>query len=828
MPNLSSLDSRQHAVTGLTSAQVAERIELGLTNAQKLDSSRSFASILRANHFTLFNAVVGGAFIVLLLLGQWKDALFGFAVVTNISIGIIQEFIAKRSLDQLALLHQPDARVRRNGEVVQIEVHQIVLDDLLELRAGDQILADAVVIEHKGIDIDESLLTGESEPVQKNEGDEVLAGSGVMEGSATARVIRVGADTYASKITLEARRFSLVNSELRNSLARIVKWISWALVPMMAIAINGQVQAVGGWGFAISSGRWLEALVASIASIVGMVPQGLVLITSIAFAVAALKLSRRKVLVQELPAVEGLARVDTICFDKTGTLTQGEIRFDEAAELAPIAKTTGRATGSGNLGGSSVEGSRFRDWREVLGFFGAHPDANATTLCLRGHFEAPADLRSTAETAFTSKLKYSSFTFERAISGSGSGAGGKHTHETFTLGAPEMVLDPKIHSDALSAASALANTGRRTLVLAASAGDANQDSPAVRVPLALVTFREQVRTDAAETLGYFKAQGVNVKVISGDNPNTVAAVAREAGLEFEGSGFDARNLPDNLTELANLLETETVFGRVTPEQKRNMVAAMQSRGHVIAMTGDGVNDALALKKADLGIAMGSAAAATKAVSNLVLLDSKFSSLPGVVSEGRRVIANIERVSRLFLTKVVWAMTLTLVFGGFLWAYPILPRQISAMDVFTIGLPSFALALLPNPRRYVPGFLKRALLFCLPGGLIIGGAVITLDIWLRGLGYSVEQERTSTTILISLAGLWVLAALARPFTKASFVIVLAMYGLMVITFSVPLIGSFFGFAQLNPEQWLAPVALGVLVCAGLETVNRVVATKAQAR
>jgi len=290
---------------------------------------------LRANLFTLFNAVVGGAFLVLLALGQWKDALFGFAVITNISIGIIQEFIAKRSLDKLALLHQPNARVRRGGEVMQIAVHQIVLDDMLELRAGDQILADAVVFQNAGLDVDESLLTGESEPVQKQQGDEVLAGSGVMEGSATARVIRVGAETYASKITLEARRFSLVSSELRNSLARIVKWISWALIPMMAIAINGQVQAVGGWNNAINDGRWLEALVASIASIVGMVPQGLVLITSIAFAVAALKLSRRKVLVQELPAVEGLARVDTICFDKTGTLTQGEIRFDAVHELEP-------------------------------------------------------------------------------------------------------------------------------------------------------------------------------------------------------------------------------------------------------------------------------------------------------------------------------------------------------------------------------------------------------------------------------------------------------------------------------------------------------------
>ena len=800
MPTLSLVDERQHAITGLTTAQVIEREAAGLTNAQKLDTSRSFSAILRANLFTLFNAVVGGAFLILVALGQWKDALFGFAVITNISIGIIQEFIAKRSLDRLALLHQPNARVRRDGEVIQVQVHQIVLDDLLELRAGDQILADAVVVENFGIDVDESLLTGESEPVQKNVGDEVLAGSGVMEGSATARVIRVGAETYASKITLEARRFSLVSSELRNSLARIVKWISWALIPMMAIAINGQVQAVGGWSHVFDDGHWLEAIVGSIASIVGMVPQGLVLITSIAFAVAALKLSRRKVLVQELPAVEGLARVDTICFDKTGTLTQGEIRYDAVHELPGAASES------------------FKNWREVLGFFGAHPDANATTLCLRGHFEAPADLKAIETVAFNSKNKYSSFAFD----------GSEGTTQTFTFGAPEMVLDASKHADALAAATELANSGRRTLVFTASAGAVAQDSPTTRLPLALVTFREQVRLEAADTLSYFKAQGVAVKVISGDSPNTVAAVAREAGLEFDGKGFDARNLPENITELANLLETESVFGRVTPEQKRSMVAALQSRGHVIAMTGDGVNDALALKKADLGIAMGSAAAATKAVANLVLLDSKFSSLPGVVDEGRRVIANIERVSRLFLTKVVWAMTLTLVFGGFLWAYPILPRQISAMDVFTIGLPSFALALLPNPRRYLPGFLKRALYFCVPGGLIIGGAVIALDVWLRGLGFTAEQERTCTTILMSLAGLWVLSALARPFTRASLAIVLAMYGLMALTFGAPAIGSFFGFAQLSIEQWLPPVALGVLVCAGLEIVNRVVATKAQAR
>ncbi len=805
MPNLTNLDARQHAITGLTSAQVAERESEGLTNSQKLDSSRSLGSILRANLFTLFNAVVGGSFLILVALGQFKDALFGFAVITNITIGIVQEFIAKRALDRLALLHQPAARVRRDGEIMQIAVHQIVLDDLLELRAGDQILADAVVLHNSDLEVDESLLTGESESVQKTAGDELLAGSGVMQGAASARVVRVGADTYASKITLEARRFSLVNSELRNSLARVVKWISWALVPLMAIAINGQVQAVGGWSKAVANGRWLEALVASIASIVGMVPQGLVLITSIAFAVAALKLARRKVLVQELPAVEGLARVDTICFDKTGTLTQGEIQFDAVHKMP------------------EADESNYRNWHEVLGFFGAHPDANATTICLRGHFEASAELKATEQTAFSSKLKQSQFTFA-----SDQKTGQPVRFETFTLGAPEMVLDSKMHAQALAAASALAKSGRRTLVLAASIGPLSQDCAANRVPLVLVTFREQVRFDAAETLGYFKAQGVTVKVISGDNPNTVAAVAREAGLEFEGNGFDARGLPQNITELANLLETETVFGRVTPEQKRDMVAAMQSRGHCIAMTGDGVNDALALKKADLGIAMGTAAAATKAVSNLVLLDSRFASLPSVVDEGRRVIANIDRVSRLFLTKVVWAMIMTLVFGLAMWAYPILPRQISAMDVFTIGVPAFALALLPNPKRYAGGFLQRALYFCVPAGLLIGGAVISLDLFYGSTGWSVAQQQTSTAIVMSLAGLWVLTALARPFTRASLGIVAGMYALMIATFAVPAVAQFFGFGSLSPQQQLAPVALGLLVCAGLETVNRVVATKVSAR
>ncbi|MEY3909211.1 MAG: hypothetical protein RLZZ90_1118 [Actinomycetota bacterium] len=346
---------------GLSAYQVQERISAGQVNTQQVGSGRSLGAIFRANLFTLFNGVVGGAFLLLLVLGKWQDALFGIAVIANVIIGIGQEFASKRKLDQLAILNQPLARVRRNGEVLQIAIAEVVLDDLIELRPGDQLVADATVVSGTNLEIDESLLTGEAEPVAKFESDALMAGSGVIAGSGSARVSRVGAETYSSRITLEARRFSLVKSELRNALNRIIKWVTWALLPIMVIVANGQMQAVGGWAKAIESGAWVDAAVGSIASIISMVPQGLVLITSIAFAVSAMKLAGQQVLLQELAAVEGLARVDIICFDKTGTLTQGEIGFDAATAI-------GRPN------------SEFANWQQVLAFFGDDPDANATRM----------------------------------------------------------------------------------------------------------------------------------------------------------------------------------------------------------------------------------------------------------------------------------------------------------------------------------------------------------------------------------------------------------------------------------------------------------------
>lgn len=757
--------------TGLTAAEVAEAVALGHTNKQDNSSSRSFLAILRANIFTLFNAIVGTSFLALLALGQWKDALFGLAVVSNVLIGVIQEYRSKRTLDRILLLHAPHARVRRDGQIIDLKLEDVVLGDLLELRAGDQLLADAEVISSDGLELDESVLTGESEPVEKARGNEVLASSAVAAGRGTARVIRVGSNTYASKITLEAKKFSLVASELRNAINKVIKWISWALLPFVLIATNGQMQAHGGWAQSISDGTWLEATVASIASVIAFVPQGLVLLTSITFAVAAMGLANKKVLIQELPAVEGLARVDVVCFDKTGTLTEGEIDFD-AIELV----------GDANLGHEAI-----------LAYFGNDPDANATARCLQNHFDLAPEMSHSSAVAFTSAQKWSSFTFEK--------------FGTWTLGAPEFVLASK-HTRVLERAAELAALGRRTLVLAHEGK-----------PIALVTFRERIRPDAAATVAYFRQQGVSIRIISGDNPQTVTAVAREAGLEFAGEGFDARNLPEDIEALAEIMENYTVFGRVTPEQKRNMVEALQLRGHVVAMTGDGVNDALALKKADMGIAMGSGSPATKAVSNLVLLDGKFSNLPGVVAEGRKVIANIERVSKLFLTKTTWALTLALSFGLLAWKFPFLPRQLSGIDSFTIGLPAFALALLPNPKRYEPGFLGRALRFVIPSGLAVAAGVIALNAIALNQGWEQAQSQTATMVLMSTAGIWVLSTLARPIDKAKAGIFVLMVLLGIAIFNVPLATGYFGFVAVTNNQLDWAFGLGLLASALIEAANR---------
>lgn len=794
---LSQLDEDSYRARGLSPEELTERQILHLTNEVDMSPSRRWTEILRANIFTLFNLVVGGAFLLLLLLGQWQDALFGFAVVANVLIGIIQEYRSKRTLDRLALLTEPKARVFRAGEIQEVDLEAVVLDDLLLLRGGDQVIADCIVLESESLELDESLLTGESEPVIKKAGSALLSGSIVLAGDARARVIRVGSESYASRISLEARRFSLVNSELRNSLERIIRWISIALLPMMLIAINGQFQAVGGFEVAIAEGTWLEAAVKSIASIISMVPQGLVLITSISFAIAALKLARNRVLVQELPAVEGLARVDIICFDKTGTLTEGEVEFVGFEAL-----------------GSDVSPPAAIDLDSILATFAWDEAANATAVAMRKRFAVEIALAPESRQSFSSAKRWGGF----SISGT-----------NWFLGAPEALLESQSSGDfSKLRVRELTAQGNRVLALASSRAPADKSELPTSLQLhALLVFRETIRPDAATTLQYFARQEVDVRIISGDNPATVLAVANRAGLQDE-IAIDGKDLPTDPEALGDLLATHRIFGRISPEQKLEIVRVLQARGRVVAMTGDGVNDALALKQADLGIAMGTAASATKAVSRLVLLGNQFDALPGVVGEGRKVIANVERVSRLFLTKTVWAMTLAVVFGILLWSFPFLPRQLSATDGYTIGIPAFFLALLANQARYKPGFLRRSLWFCVPSGLAVAIGIISLNLLVRSespfsisAGIELAAAQTATAVLMSVVGLWVLATLTRPLTGWRALILAAMCLIAVGVFVLPPIAEFFGFVPLTPEVLLLTIAISAGVCVLLEVVNQVV-------
>ena len=781
-------------VVGLTDAEVAERVAAGRTNQYSPDSSRSAWHIVRANVFTRFNGIVFACFFTLFLVGRWQDALFGFAAIANSIVGCVQEYRAKAALDKLALLNAAPARVVRDGAEREIRPGEVVVDDVLMLRAGDQVPADAVVLETRTLQVDESMLTGESDAVDKRRDDEVLSGSIVVAGEGSARVTEVGADSYANRFAGEAKKFSLVASELRSSVNRVLKWVGWIIGPVGLLVFNAQIMVTGGYESAFESGGWVQAVVNTIAALTAMIPLGLVLMTSIAFAVSAVKLASKQVLVNELPAVEVLARVDVVCLDKTGTLTVGDIAFDRALPM------------TGANAEAVAEASR------VLGWYAFAPDAIATARALRAHYP---DTQLTADRGipFSSARKWSAVSF-RDMPG------------TWVMGAPEMIFGDAATSAGTelgSAATRLTEAGRRTLVLARSdvslsEGDASAERlPQDLVAVVILTLRETVRPDAAQTLEYFERQGVGIRIISGDHPRTVAAIARDVGLDV-ASGFDARTLPDDDAALADVLERETVFGRVTPEQKKRMVAALQSRGHVVAMTGDGVNDALAIKSADIGIAMNSGSAATKAVARLVLLDGQFSHLPDVVAEGRQAIANIERVSMLFLNKTVYATALAIIFGVLVLEFPFLPRQLSITDGLTIGIPAFFLALMPNVQRYMPGFLRRSLIFAVPAGLVVALGLTWYTFVAMGLGVTTAQMRTGATIILAIVGIWVLTVLSRPLNRYKALVIGAMFIALIGVFTLPLTTTFFELVDPGQDLSTAMAGIVIVMIAAIEAVR----------
>ncbi|MFI8088380.1 HAD-IC family P-type ATPase [Streptomyces sp. NPDC086080] len=765
--------------TGLNSAEVAERVARGQVNDVPARSSRSLTEIVRANVFTRFNAIIGVLWVIMLIVAPIQDSLFGFVILANTGIGIVQEWRAKKTLDSLAVIGEARPTVRRDGVSARVGTSEIVLDDLIEIGPGDKVVVDGVCAEADGLEIDESLLTGEADPVVKQPGDRVLSGSFVVAGGGSFQATRVGREAYAAQLAEEASRFTLVHSELRSGISTILKYVTWMMVPTAIGLIISQL--------VVKDNELKNSIARTVGGIVPMVPEGLVLLTSVAFAIGVIRLGRKQCLVQELPAIEGLARVDTVCLDKTGTLTEGGMNVTEL-----------RVLGDGD--GTYL--------RKVLGELGsADPRPNASLRALIDAFPDTTEWRLTDTLPFSSARKYSGATFEEERGGEA---------VSWLLGAPDVLLE--------SGDPALAETGRmneqglRVLLLARVRPGVDVDDPAAATgvrPAALVVLEQRLRPDAADTLRYFAEQDVRAKVISGDNAVSVGAVAAKLGLS--GTAVDARRLPADPDAMAKALDEGTVFGRVTPQQKRNMVGALQSDGHTVAMTGDGVNDVLALKDADIGVAMGSGSEATRAVAQIVLLNNSFATLPSVVAEGRRVIGNITRVATLFLVKTVYSVLLAVLVVLSQVEYPFLPRHLTLLATLTIGVPAFFLALAPNKERARPNFVKRVMRYAIPGGVLAATATFTTYLIARehysGEG-ALEAETSAATLTLFLISLWVLAIIARPYTWWRIGLVAAMGGGFLLVLVVPWLQHFFALRLVGMTMpWtaagIAVVAAGVL-------------------
>ncbi len=785
------------SLTGLTSAEVRERTEAGQTNVTPRPGGRTTWDIIRGNVFTWFNLILGVLFVAVLVFGSWKDALFGWIIFINAGIGIVQEMRAKVALDRLSVLTAPAAKVIRDGEEREVALAEVVLDEVVHIWSGDQIVADGETLESRSLEVDESLLTGESVPVVKEPGDRLLSGSFVVAGSGVFRATAVGSDAYAQRLTGEGKRYVRLSSDLVIGINNILRVIGVGIVPVGAFLVWAQFRM---------GATMEEGVTNTVAALVAMVPQGLVLLTSIAFAVSAITLARRKVLTRELPAVEGLARVDVLCIDKTGTITEPHPAFErfEALGAAEATDPSARATGAvaePTTAADPADPGQDALPLQILGTMAATASGRNSTLDAIGtSLPAPSGWTLEDSVPFSSARKWSA----ARISGRGS----------WVLGAPEIVATDDGATDAAAQARAraadLADDGLRVLLLSRTEAPlAGETLPDDLQPVGLVVLSERVRADAPQTLAYFQEQGVEIKVISGDNPATVATIAAKAGVPGAENAFDARSLPQG-EELADLMETTTVFGRVTPDQKLAMVEALQSRGHTVAMTGDGVNDVLALKKADMGIAMGTGTAAAQAVSQLVLVDSRFSTLPGVVGEGRRVTANIERVSKLFTTKSVWAAILAIAVAAIGISYPILPRHLTIIDALVIGIPGFFLALAPNPRRFIPGFVFRMARFVIPTGLLAAITMLLSFLLLRRVGASVAEAQTMETVIFSVIGWRVIAAIERPLRGWRLGLVLVMVAVLALAFAIPFTSEF--FALYLPSWTAMGVTAGTCVFA----------------
>ena len=821
------MTSTTDRLPGLTASEVAERVAAGQANTMPDKSGRSVADIVKANVFTRINAILGVLFAIVAFTGSFINGLFGLLIIANSGIGIIQEIRAKKTLDRLAIVGQTRPVVRRDGVATEVAPDQVVQGDIIELGPGDQIVVDGETVESEALDVDESLLTGEADAVDKSLGDPIMSGSFVVSGSGAYRATKVGADAYAAQLAAEASKFTLVSSELRSGIDQILKVITWLLIPAGILTIINQLF--------ISQNGLRTALLGMVAALVPMVPEGLVLMTSIAFAVGVVRLGRRQCLVNELPAIEGLARVDVVCTDKTGTLTENGMRLSEIRVV------------DDSVSPESVQTA-------MAALAAADPRPNASIQAVAEAYPDAPGWSTSAILPFSSANKFSGISF---VDGDGADRG------NWLIGAPDVLLDPE--SEIAQLASDLGSTGLRILLVATcdalvdTAPAAGSNLPGVITAVGLIVLEQRVRPDAKDTIEYFESQNVAVKVISGDNALSVGAVAASLGLGEPEQAVDARKLPTDSVELGKVVGDADAFGRVRPDQKRAMVQSLQGNGHTVAMTGDGVNDVLALKDSDIGVAMGSGSSAARSVAQIVLLDNKFATLPYVVGEGRRVIGNIERVSNLFLTKTVYAVLLALLIGigglvakGFGWApisYPFQPIHVTISAWFTIGIPAFVLSLAPNNERARTGFVRRVLTQAVPNGIIIGlstfvcfllvnrdytGALAsyTGNVLLspadtaaaiagasQTIGAQQTQAATAALATMIAIAVYVLAVVARPYTWWKTVLIGVSVVAYVLIFTVPFSQRMFHLDSSNAGVMAVAGVCAVVGCVAVEVSTR---------
>ena len=774
------LQNEEYLRRGLTTSGVEKRRRQGRVNEQRRSYSRSYWRIVRGKLFTIFNlmnAVLAGVIIFAALLDfeQLKNLSFLGVVLANLVVGIFQEIRAKRTIDKLSLLHEPQVLVIREGRRHNIPVEEIVVDDLIFYRDGNQITVDGEFLWGDGFEVDEALLTGESDPVAKKAGDKVSSGSYVVAGEGYCHVSYVGEDTYAAKISSEVSRRKKQRSILMQSLEQLLKWIAVAIIPIAALLFLSK--------FLIQPGELAIIMVSTVSAIIGMIPQGLILLTSVAFANSAMKLGRMHALVQNLPAIEMLARVDVLCLDKTGTITSGEL---EMIDLVPLPQDNDK-----------------KDWQTesdareaVAHMLAAQPAGNNTQLALAAAIEPRISKhwQVTGRIHFRSQRKWSAVSFEE--------------QGTFYLGAAERLIhDKSRYNDLLDEeVSRRTADGLRVVLLAHSPDslpDTDEGSPQVPdslKPLALLVLADRIRADAAETFRYFREQGVSVRVISGDNPRTVSAIAQRVGIEGAERRIDMTGIgPD--ADYRQLAAEYRVFGRVDPEQKRALIKGLKDEGHIVGMTGDGINDVPALKDADCGIALAAGSDAARSAADIVLLKDNLTQMVDAVYEGRRVVNNIERVSSIYLTKTVYSMILAIAFIFIQVPYPILPLQMSLIATTGIGMPTFFLALRPNKQRMEDGFMERVLLRSVPVGIIAAFLIIvgTLVSALAGLEY--ESISSVAYVVLAFITSLVLMRACRPFNTPRRILWIASAVMLVLPILIlP------GFFDIVPPYQLARLAL----------------------